>query len=408
MGTLAPVSPASAARPAGGRSVGCIIQGMVKPRTNPFRPGAGRFPPLRAGHDEASEYLSDGLDELGNNEGGDTVVLYGPRGNGKTALLGELRRRAKRRKVRIIGLQTGEMAPSSATLPKLLAAETASPRRKVKGAKAHAFEFGGGVELEDPEEPSATEALRRHLNKPLLLLVDEAHEMPTGFGKILLQAAQDCVNAGSSLLLVLAGTPVLPAHLGKMHASFLERCEKLRIGRLETDEAVREALATPAKNSRMPIDEDALGLLVAESQRYPFFVQKLGRESWNAAHKRKGTRRITAADAEKGISIVRRKLRTFYGDRRRETDKQSVLSEAEAVSRAVIGKKANAPLLTTAELVAAVEDAATPNGWKPSKTLERLAHLGVVWETSEPDYWEPGIPSFCSYLVEKQGVPVPE
>ncbi len=164
-------------------------------------------------------------------------------------------------------------------------------------------------------------------------------------------------------------------------------------------------MAKPAKDSGMPVDADALESLVEESHRYPLLVQRLGFESWNAAHARGGTRRITAEDARKGIAAMKRSLQAFHGDRRREAGERNVLGEAEAVSRMVADRGRDARL-TTAELVAAVEGAAVANGRDPGVSWERLAHLGLVWEPSEPDLWEPGIPLLCRFLVEQEGEPV--
>ncbi len=61
---------------------------------------------------------------------------------------------------------------------------------------------------------------------------------------------------------------------------------------------------------------------------------------------------------------------------------------------------------TTAVLVAAVESVAVASGRDPGESWERLTHLGLVWEPSEPDLWELGIPLLCRFLVEQEGEPV--
>ncbi len=368
---------------------------------NPFRPDAGVFPPLRAGHEKAAAYLAWRLGLVQSGKEGGAVILHGPRGNGKTALLAELCKTAAGGKGRVIELDTHDMVGDSVTLASVLAAETAGVWPRIKGAGVSLFDAGARLALGRSPEISAGKALRRYLRKPLLLMVDEAHEMPVGLGKVLLQATQDCVDEGLPLLAVLAGTPGLPTHLGEMHASFRERCTELRIGRLENDKAAGDALARPARDSGMPVDADALESLVEESQRYPFFVQELGFESWNAAHARGGTRRITLEDADKGIAAVNEKLQTFYDERRGEIRKRGVLGEAEAVSRLVDDRGRDARL-TTSELMAAVEGVATPGGRDPDESLRSLAHLGVVWKTPRLD-WEPGIPSLCSFLVRWEG-----
>ncbi len=242
--------------------------GMEVAPDNPFQPGAGLFPPLRAGHERAAAFLAWRLRQTLDGNSGDIVVLHGPRGNGKTVLLSELRRQAGA-DVRQHSLTTGMMAGDQDVIARELAPKGFT-MRDVKGV---GIGFGGAkaeVGFQKSVGMTPWQALRATLGEePVLLAIDEAHEMPVKFGQDLLQATQDCVAIGLRLLVVLAGTPGLRAHLGKMHASFWERCQKLRIGRLETVDAVKAALTEPAARRGMSFNGDALALLVGESQRYP-------------------------------------------------------------------------------------------------------------------------------------------
>jgi len=57
-------------------------------KRNPFRPGAGKMPPLLAGRQEEQKTLLNFLDRTRKYDSPDSdIVLIGPRGNGKTALL---------------------------------------------------------------------------------------------------------------------------------------------------------------------------------------------------------------------------------------------------------------------------------------------------------------------------------
>ncbi len=134
-------------------------------------------------------------------------------------------------------------------------------------------------------------------------------------------------------------------------------------------------------------------------------MQKLGFESWNAAHARGGSRQITLEDARKGIAAMKRDLWDFYSDRRREVGEQGVLAEAEAVSRLVADRGPD-PRLTAAELMDTVKNAAAPDGLGQAEALKRMRHLGLVWEIPETNCWEPGIPSLCAFLVTWEGTPV--
>ena len=73
---------------------------------------------------------------------------------------------------------------------------------------------------------------------PLVLLLDEAHMLDPEVGRELLNASQE-VGRDLPFLLVLAGTPNLQSHLGQMGASFWNRAEQVRVGRLSGRAAAR-------------------------------------------------------------------------------------------------------------------------------------------------------------------------
>ena len=69
---------------------------------NPFRPGAGVRPPFLAGREGELEITERKLTELASGRSLPRgALLYGPRGNGKTALLLEIGDRARKRRLRV-------------------------------------------------------------------------------------------------------------------------------------------------------------------------------------------------------------------------------------------------------------------------------------------------------------------
>ena len=64
-------------------------------RTNPFRPGAGKVPPYLAGRKAEQTLFAGLLEQLGEGRDGAELVLYGPRGVGKTVLLLWLKKQCK-------------------------------------------------------------------------------------------------------------------------------------------------------------------------------------------------------------------------------------------------------------------------------------------------------------------------
>lgn len=82
-------------------------QSMKDNSDNPFRPGSGTQPPYRAGHEDAMSDLRMHLARiLGPTKEGDGVILFGPRGNGKTTLLNELESLAQGEGVNVRHLTT--------------------------------------------------------------------------------------------------------------------------------------------------------------------------------------------------------------------------------------------------------------------------------------------------------------
>lgn len=360
---------------------------------------------MRVGHAEPAAALARRLEKVRDDDGGGIIVLYGPDGNGKTTLLGELKEQAARAKLRHLVLEGELMAGDVAALAQAVAPKKMLDLDNIKGLMGRVLGKTAGDEAQAPDTGmSIGDALREALRaSPLVLVADDADGMPAELGRSLLQAAEECVANRLPLLVVLAGTPGLAAHLERLVPGAWGRSMQLRIGCLESDDAASNALAIPARNSGMPIDADALELLVRESRRHPAFIQLLGYDAWRVAHGRDGSQRISMEDAKKGIALMRQGLREVYGKRRAEMERRNLLAEAEALSRVVVDQKRGAPL-TGEELVGAVEGVASANGHDTGTVIEELSRFGLIWPT--PDQaWEPGIPLLCAFLASAEGKP---
>ena len=65
-----------------------LRQQASDPAENPFVPGQGLIPPCLAGRKSERSLIQNHLDQLARKRPlGTNLILYGPRGNGKTALL---------------------------------------------------------------------------------------------------------------------------------------------------------------------------------------------------------------------------------------------------------------------------------------------------------------------------------
>ncbi len=323
---------------------------------------------------------------------GTQVILYGPRGNGKTALLGWLRREA-----RAAGIETVVLRPSetpdevglrSFLLPRTWIQRLAPSEVGIKGLK-----------WKTAEVPPATvaEILAERAEAPLLVLVDEAHTLEIAAGRALLNAAQE-VAAESPLLTVLAGTPNLEKRLDAMGASFWNRAEQVRMGRL-SPRATEEAFCKPLSAEGIAVPAAASAALVTESQRYPYFIQLLGREVWRLAKEAsQGRREVSPAVLEPAKAAFIRTKRAYYAHRWRELATSRGLTVGRAIAEAFRNREA----LDHAELEAAVRsglgEVAGPEALEGA--IEILRDLGYIWWMPAEPRWEPGIPSLMDYVRE--------
>ena len=108
-----------------------------------FKPGTGAVPPYLAGRKEEQAYFQDCVDDLKDREPPSRdLILYGPRGNGKTALLSYLRTRTLQKetsKLDILWVTPNEMGTLAELIDRLTEDHQAL-RKRFKSA-----EFSAGV-----------------------------------------------------------------------------------------------------------------------------------------------------------------------------------------------------------------------------------------------------------------------
>ena len=319
------------------------------------------------------------------------VILYGPRGNGKTALLGWVSERAGSS----TGVDVEELTPSEFDSPTRLA-ELLSPDSWRESVRPDEIDVRG-IAWRPGRKPApdlAEVIALRAKRKPLVVLLDEAHTLDPKTGRTLLNAAQE-VGKSAPFLLVLAGTPNLRAHLSTMGASFWSRSRKLRIGRLD-DRATAEAIRKPLEAEDLAITDDALEHIVRDSHGYPFFVQLWGDAVW--AHAVRASRReITSEDACACQAVFDRQREDYYLERHRELGELELFRPAQAVAEAFRSR----PVLSGSELRAAIRrgfgEAAGDD--EVAAAARELGHLGFVWVAGTMPEWEPGIPSLMDYIL---------
>ena len=323
------------------------------------------------------------------------IVLYGPRGNGKTALLVWLQEvAAPSYAVDVIRLTPSNIRTGLQLAERLLP-ETWWDAVAPDTIAVRGVTWRPGKNAPAPEADQVLAA--RASKRALILLLDEAHRLEPRVGEELLNAAQ-VVGQAAPFLLVLAGTPNLRAHLQTMGASFWNRSQKLRIGRLD-ESAAAEAIRRPLESEDASISDEALAHLVRESHGYPYFLQLWGTAVWNriTADPSVSRQRVETADAAACQSVFESEKKDYYLDRFNELEEAELLEAARSVAelfadRQQVGRE---------EILTAVRRApGFADREKAVAARRTLDHLGFIWQAAGTPYWEAGIPSLMDYLLE--------
>jgi len=316
-----------------------------------FAPGAGEQPPYLAGraHERhAWERALRVLLETGGSNPEGHLALYGPRGNGKTVLAEQWRREAGRAGVRAVDVAGGPdsaLANLRALAEALQGEEKPTWWKRLRGVRVGVgLPQVGEASLAAQWEGSKASVLRLlregvqptgQAARPLILFLDEAHHVHLDFLAEAFRCSQLLTKQGLPLLWVFCGTPDMPRHFRAANATFWNRCARLPLGRLEPAEAVA-ALREPLRARGWDVESgEAEALLthaaVEHAQRYPYFVQALGKA-------------LEQHESPQGSLLNRETLRAalpsyeqvkadYYADRWRELDQLGLLEVAAETGR---------------------------------------------------------------------------
>ena len=368
-----------------------------------FSPGDGAPPPALAGRETQQAVLLRCLADLATGAAPPhNVVLIGPRGNGKTALLNWFQRACRNSETPIDAVAlTPRDIPTVETLVDALA-----PRRGLRKLLPRKLAIASVGSAEWSQSSGTPRNLTRELvarcrKRPLAALVDEAHTLDLNVGGTLLNASQR-VRAEAPFLLVLAGTPGLPAHLDAMDASFWGRLGEGNLGVGLLDQAAAaEALTKPLAAHAVSVEADALDIVLQHSQRYPYFLQLWGDALWKR-HLATDTNALTAADVEAVQPAVAMLVAEYYQVRYRELETAQLQGAAKAVATLFQDRVTATDHDIDATLASAgMEDAAARVA-----SREALGRFGYIWcppGQTPPIVWSAGIPSLMAYVLERAG-----
>jgi hypothetical protein len=297
-------------------------------RINPYAPGAGTRPPFLSGRDREIEAYKVLVDRLDRGTAGQSMIVTGLRGVGKTVLLNAFEDITVERDWIAVAREFDEQS----SFPAVIARSTKRILNDLKPAKKAAERIRGllsglgtftlkdsaGFELSyTPGPRPSSDALAEDFIEMLLamgqaaaakgrgvaFLFDEVQFVPAReFGPFVV-GLHRLNQKALPVTCVAAGLPSLPALIGNAK-SYAERLfEYPHIDQLSKGHALR-ALVDPARKLGVIWDQAALDHVFAQTGGYPYFLQEYGKYTWDVA----ADGRITAKDARTGGRVAQERL----------------------------------------------------------------------------------------------------
>jgi hypothetical protein len=300
----------------------------VDPRRNPYAPGAGTRPPALTGRDQEIQAYEILIDRLKNGVAGQSMIITGLRGVGKTVLLNTFEDITIDRNWIAVQREFDERT----SLPAVVARSARRILNDLKPGKRMAeivrevwgnlgtfsLKDPNGFELTyTPSGKASADALGEDFTDLLLavgeaavskgrgvsFLFDEVQFVPADeFGPFVVGLHR--LNQKSlPVTCVAVGLPSLPGLVGEAK-SYAERLfEYPRIDRLPKADAIA-ALADPARSRKVVFEDAALDYVFKQTEGYPYFLQQYGKYIWDVAT----DGRITRADAVVGAREAQERL----------------------------------------------------------------------------------------------------
>ncbi|MCY4226601.1 MAG: ATP-binding protein [Gammaproteobacteria bacterium] len=384
-----------------------------------FRPGTGSEPPYLAGRMEEQAFFEDRLEKLVQRQNiVSDMIVYGPRGNGKTAMLRYLQKKTDDR-LETLWLTPSEFEGTGQLIELIDGNDPGLLKRTQKlirplfqnlSASANIGVARAQASLNRPKETLALkDVLRKKCKKkPVIMIMDEAHTLDPDIVRVLFNASQDIRGEDCPFFLVLAGTPNLESELRKADATFWSRSAIFPLGRLSSEEA-RDALTLPLKQHGIAFDHEAATEVSRRAHRYPYFIQVWGDCIAKRLHETGASevKMDTVREVEKKAAS---KCNAMYKDRYAELREMNLRSPAIRIGQAF--SETDEKYISGVEMENLVGKALQDEGASPANELildniRKLSHIGYIWEVSVPSEiegedpllcYEPGIPSLMQYV----------
>lgn len=282
----------------------------MNPIENPYRPGAGTKPTFLAGRDEIIEKGNILLKRVKIGNPQRSLMLYGLRGVGKTVLLNKFSQLAEDENYIVEQIEMSENDEFKKVIAnyirkillKINRVENAKEKlKKALGVlKAFSVSIPDGPEFKIDVDAISGEAdsgdfetdltdlfvnigqAAKEEGKHICILIDETQYLKEKDMAALIASCHKISQKELPLVVICAGLPSIAALSGDAK-SYAERLfEFIPIKYLE---APQDALAItePAKLKNVEYELDAIEKAIEITKGYPYFIQELGKHSWDVA-----------------------------------------------------------------------------------------------------------------------------
>lgn len=408
---------------------------MVASYANPYKPGAGHSPPYLAGRTQERTEFERLLTQ-------DTIlenlVLTGLRGVGKTVLLDTFRPLAHEAGWLWVGTDMSEAASltEDAIAKRLLAdlaAVTSGIVFAVESYRGMGFvtsattlqrklDYAALCEIYDQTPGLASDKLKQVLEIAwgilsassgkfvgLVFAYDEAQNLSDNAKQgqfplsLLLDVFQSLQKRGVRFMLALTGLPTLFPKLVDAR-TFAERMFRVvTLDRLNVDES-RDAVLRPLTSAQCPIqfDEEAVRLIVVSAGGYPYFLQFICRETFEALLV---NAQLAGPAHPVPIEAITRKLDSdfFVGRWARITDRQRDLLMAAAI----VVSRSKSDEFSVNDIVGISSDGSTQKPFSAShanQLLSKLYAIGLVYKNRYGRYAF-AVPLFDQFILRQAPSP---
>ena len=329
----------------------------MDPTRNPYAPGAGARPPELAGRDDIIEAARIAIVRARAGRHAKGQLLLGLRGVGKTVLLNRIEELAEEAGCYPILIEAPEgrglaelLVPH---LRRLLVRLDRSERRRervrraVQALRSFAGAFKVAVgEFEVSVEPEtgladsgelvvdlpalfvAVAQAAQEVETAAILMIDEVQYLAAEDLGALIVALHRVTQRGLPMLFFGAGLPQLAGLAGDAK-SYAERLfDYPPVGPLPEADA-KDAVREPAREEGADYTDDALDLIVARTEGYPYFLQEWGKHAWDTADRAPIDREDAEAATTRAIEQLDNGFFRVRLDRLTPREKQYMRAMAE-------------------------------------------------------------------------------